>query len=106
MERKYRDDVELVADGQRQATRWAAAPAPSLQRIHRQFASAGGRTRRYRCASSHTIKWKQLGSKHRKPDIGAERIVKPSADIVAGRPAPVNDFVVAAAPTEIAGPAG
>jgi hypothetical protein len=48
---------------------------------------------------------KQLGSKRRKPDIRAERIVKPSADIVAGRTAPMNDLVVATAPTKIAGPA-
>ena len=48
---------------------------------------------------------KQLGPKRRKSDIGTQGIVKPSADIIAGRPAAMNDLVMAAAPTEITGPA-
>lgn len=48
---------------------------------------------------------KQLAPKRRKSDIGTQGVVEPSADIIASRPAPMNDLVMAAAPAEIAGPA-
>src|SRR5258708_28626549 len=42
----------------------------------------------------------------RQPEIGLEAIMQPTPDVVAGRPAAPDDFVMAAAAAEIARPAG
>src|SRR5262245_11768497 len=48
---------------------------------------------------------KQVRPQVGEPDICAQHVIEPSADVVAGGPAPLNDLVVTSAPAEIAGPA-
>src|SRR5262249_37835338 len=47
----------------------------------------------------------EFGPAFRQPDVGAEGVVEPAPDVVAGRPAPMDDLVVTAAAAQVAGPA-